>query len=75
MSVQEIIAQLETLGPLDRLRVKAALERLETRSAEADEAARQRAEAAWDRLLKGFGTAGGKHLSENIDEALYGGEE
>lgn len=76
MTVEDIIAEIKILSPADRRRVKLALEAVggTVTKAEADPAAAERGEAAWDRLLQGFGTAGGKHLSANIDEALYGGE-
>lgn len=74
MSVDKVIREIETMSPAERRRVKAALEALDPAAEDpGDEAAYQRGLAAWQRLMNGFGEAGGKCLSEGIDEALYRG--
>ena len=74
MSVDEMIARLPELDKEGLRLLREALDRAETSAEETAEERWQRGEAALDRLMQGFGTAGGKCLSEGIDEALYGGE-
>lgn len=76
MSVDEIIAQLRELEPGELRQVQAALAALasEPDDGRVDETKRRRAEAAWQRLEQGWCRTGGQSLSENIDQALYGGE-
>lgn len=74
MGVEEILAGLPRLDAAERQRVRAMLEAMEAEERAADELAKRRGEDAWDRLLAGYGTAGGQHLSAGIDQALYGGE-
>lgn len=72
MTVEEIITGLREMSPADRARVEAELARLGHATDDTPNEQRQPAADPWLRLLNGLGTAGGKCLSEGIDEALYG---
>jgi len=75
MSVAEIIAQIKQLGPEELRQVKAAVDEAEAAADdELDDAVIARYQAAWDKLFSRAEPCGGKHLSANIDDALYGGD-
>ncbi|MCC7492861.1 MAG: hypothetical protein IT204_10955 [Fimbriimonadaceae bacterium] len=67
MSVQEILDRVKDLTAAERQVLREAIDQAD-RTAQADRDRRGR--AAMERLLTGFGTAGGQHLSVGIDDAL-----
>lgn len=74
MGVDEMIARLPELDAAELRRLKEAVELAVSSTAETDEERWRRGDELLDRLRRGLGTSGGKHLSANIDEALYGRE-
>ncbi|MCC7495394.1 MAG: hypothetical protein IT204_23795 [Fimbriimonadaceae bacterium] len=76
MSVEEMIARLPSLSAADLARLERAVE--EVRQSDEATAAGPATDQPVDRralremLLAGVCTAGGRALSEGIDEALYG---
>ncbi len=73
MRVEEIIARLGDLGRDERDRLRAALAELELTGVTGPEAdaTRRRGLAAMERLLGGVCRGGGRHVSANIDGAVY----
>ncbi len=73
MSVQEIIGQLATLSEGERDELRAALAEIDLTPAPTpvDEATRRRGLAAMERLMNGLCRGGGRHLSVDIDQAVY----
>ncbi|MBI2297856.1 MAG: hypothetical protein HYU66_02690 [Armatimonadetes bacterium] len=83
MSVEEIIAEIRTLPPQDLERVKQVLAEVEGEQSGWDEddpppgvdpEAWRDGLRAWRELDEGLVEGSRTDLSQNIDEALYGGE-
>ena len=73
MSVQHIIGQLPSLSLDERDRLRAALAEidLEPGLPAVDEQTLRRGLAAAERLMNGVCSGGGRHLSADIDAAIY----
>lgn len=74
MSVDEMIAKLGELDAVELDKLGQAIAHARDAASETTEERWRRGDEILDRLRQGLVSCGGKHLSANIDEALYGGE-